>query len=147
MFPYEKVKEKFIQSRKEYWSRNLDKLREKSLSEIIYYIEKDMMGESSYHVYNAPCHDSISYSNAFYLQHFVGYGGSRYRKKDNPLSKLYKELYSKKEKDTFNDSSFYEDLYQTLFKKIKSKYQDVQITEGTDRYYRKYPYFQLKIER
>lgn len=147
VFPMEKLKENMKEKRTQYWLQHLEQLRHKCISEMIAYIVKDMAGEDVYHVYNAPCFDDISYGNAFYLHHFVGYGGFRYRAKEHPFSKLYKELYSKHYQSTYEESAFYQDLYQTLKTTIQSTYQDIQITEGADGWNKKYPYFQLKIER
>jgi hypothetical protein len=147
VFPMEKLKEYVKEKRKQFWFQRLDQLRDKCISEMVAYIEKDMAGEDVYHVYNAPCFDDISYGNAFYLHHFVGYGGFRYRAKEHRNSELFKELYRKQHQATYKESSFYEDLYQTLKTTIQSKYQDIQLTEGADGWNKKYPYFQLKIER
>jgi len=147
IFPIEKVKDFIVRKRKEYWMNHLEQLREKCLLEIVAFIQKDMAGYDGYRVYNAHCYDDIDYADAFYLRHFVGYGGHRYRRKDNKVSKLYKELYGQKFKNDFNEKDFYEQLYQSLMSYFLLNYKDIEIKEGVSGYSQKHPYFSLKIER
>lgn len=146
VFPYEKLKKWLKEKKEHYWLSNLEELREKSLKEMVLYIEKDMIRYKGYCLYNAGEIDDISYGNAFYLQDFVGYGGYRYRE-ENKSSKLYEKLIKLNNRDTWNADSFYNELFQELHNRIQSRYEDLTFTLDEGGYYtKKFPYYRIDLK-
>lgn len=146
ILPIQKIHEIFQLKRKTYWSKNLNKLKEKSVNEMMDYIIETIFtfNMKKYMVYNARCHDDIFFDNAFYLREFAGYGW-HYRRKVRKWSMLYYEL-SRSENSNFDEERFYQELFETLKHRIQSRYEDVEISDGRDDLIRRYDCFWLWIK-